>query len=348
MSQGNPTQPPLDLRLLSHSSSIQHHSLQANGHQHSKEKLMTLGDDNSRPLGNKVGKKDDSLPDWSLMNVKRNKEKEANKGIKIPDWSPEEERRFRIDTESKDTPSLRRCLAVASLTYDNSSCSKKRSNKRCNAQDIAAECASTASDIGVADIQIAEKKSSPLIKSSPVTNRKGKSCSASREEEVKFVDHEVQVDASSVFASATLKDVVKSDTSKRKQSNDNIASNIGSNNNHHAFRKYDVNTSQKVMQYSEEDTSSTTTESSIQEDNNTYKVIAIILFKQSNFNTNFNSLYNICLLNVTPINYTIYCILSLLTINSFILQLVSTKIIFLRSILVIVISLTNLYLISQH
>ncbi|XP_011499398.1 PREDICTED: transmembrane protein 131 [Ceratosolen solmsi marchali] len=266
MSRGNPTQPPLDLRLLSHSSSIQQHSLQTSSHQHNKEKLMALVDDNNRSFGNKLSKKDDSLPDWSLMNVKRNKEKEVNKGIKIPDWSLEEERRFRIDTESKDTPSLRRCLDVAPLTVDSSSCSKKRSNKRCNAQDIMSESTTAASDIGVVDIQIADKKNSSLIKSSPITNRKGKSYSTSRDEEVKFIDHEVQVDTSSVLTSVALKDV-KNDTSKRKQSNDNVGGNINTNNNHHAFRKYDVNTSQKVMQYSEEETSSTTTESSIQEDN---------------------------------------------------------------------------------
>ncbi|XP_008207841.1 transmembrane protein 131 isoform X2 [Nasonia vitripennis] len=281
ISRGNPTQPPLDLRLLSHSSPMQQNSFQANSNhhnnhqhhnQHSKEKFV---DDNNKMSVGKPSKKDDSLPDWNLMSVKRGKEKETHKGIKIPDWSAEEERRFRMDTESKDTPSLKRCVAVAdSLTQESNhsgSGSKKRSGKqRHNAQDTTATAdhlTSTVPDSHTTpDMQIAERKSSPSTKSSPMTNRKGK---VKEESTVKLVDHEVLVDTSSAFASAPIKENVKSEGSgKRKQSN---GSNNAGNGNHNTFRKCDVNTSQKLTQYSEEETSSTTTESSLQEDNNTYK-----------------------------------------------------------------------------
>ena len=286
MSRGNPTQPPLDLRLLSHSSPMQH-SFQVNSHNqhhhhhhhhhHSKEKYAAAGDDNNRTNSIKASKKDDTSPDWNLMSVKRSKEKDAHKGLKIPDWSLEEERRFRLDTESKDNASMKRCVAVESLAPDgamvnSSTTSKKRSGKRNHTQDVTPESISGTTEIHLADIQIVEKKNLHLTKSSPTTNGKSKS---SKDEASKLVDHEAQLEAASAFANTNTKDSSKSEGGKRKQSS---TSNNGGSANHTAFRKYDANASQKVTQYSEEETSSTTTESSIQDDSNTYKVILFIFY----------------------------------------------------------------------
>ncbi|KAJ8676644.1 hypothetical protein QAD02_012431 [Eretmocerus hayati] len=242
MSRGNPTQPPLDLRLLLHSSSLtsgihnRHHN--NHNHHHSKERLLSGGDDVNRTTS-KAGKKGDASPDWSLMNVKRNKEKDGHKGMKIPDWSPEEERRFRLDTESKATPTLRRSAGTdsGSLETGSNSGTKKRSNKRHGTQD-----SETASPPFNSDMQLLHKKNSTSTKSSPVHNRKVKS-GKDEPAAMKLVEVEVE---------------------KRKQTNASVNSGV-------PHRKYDISASQKSTQYFEEETSSTTTESSTQEDNNAYK-----------------------------------------------------------------------------
>lgn len=262
MSRGNPTQPPLDLRLLSHSSSVQHNSFQTNNHQqqnHSREKLLAGSDEflSERKVSNKAAKKDDTLPDWNLMNVKRSKEKDTQKGLKIPDWSAEEERRFRIDTESKDTPVLKRVVDPLNFesTTNNVSGSKKRGKRGQSIHE-----STTEAYIPSADIQIAENKNSPISKSSPSTNRKGK-----YKEDVsrQLADNEVH-----------------SESNKRKQS---ASSNNGGTSNHNNFKKFDSNASQKAH-YSEEETSSTTTESSLQEDNTSYKVSFFKRLVQLNLN----------------------------------------------------------------
>lgn len=252
MSRGNPTQPPLDLRLLSHSSPIQQSAFQSNNHQqqnhnHSREKLISGGDELIK-TSSKANKKDDTLPDWNLMNVKRNKEKDSHKGLKIPDWSNEEERRFRMDTESKDTTTFKRVadsLNFESTTTNNVSGTKKKGKRGNNTQDSGAD-----TYVHSMDMQISEKKNSPISKSSPSSNKKGKS-SCKEDAAKQLPDHEVN-----------------SESSKRKQSAG--GSNTGSTNNHNSYKKYDTNASQKAH-YSEEETSSTTTESSVQEDN-AYKV----------------------------------------------------------------------------
>lgn len=95
ISRGTSVQPPLDLRYFSHSRSLQSQAeVQSARENKSSNCAATLSSDDS--------------PDWSLMNVVQlsNGIKEAvvdnshNKSIKIPDWSQEEERRFRIDMEA--------------------------------------------------------------------------------------------------------------------------------------------------------------------------------------------------------------------------------------------------------
>lgn len=75
VSRSSPTQPPLDLRLLSKSSTVE-------------EKTKVVANKNKYLI--------DATPDWGLMNVKqRNKDKESfQKGIRIPDWTNEDERRY--------------------------------------------------------------------------------------------------------------------------------------------------------------------------------------------------------------------------------------------------------------
>lgn len=71
------------------------------------------------------------------MNVKKYKDKDnIQKGLKIPDWSADEERRFKLDTETKDILSFKRC---EESTLDNSNVisnitfgAKKRNNKKQN------------------------------------------------------------------------------------------------------------------------------------------------------------------------------------------------------------------------
>lgn len=80
MSRSSPVQPPLDLRqLATQSNSI------------TRDKIVE----------EKIVLKKKEEPDWGLMNVKRGKERDQ-KILKIPDWSADEERRFKMDMEVKE------------------------------------------------------------------------------------------------------------------------------------------------------------------------------------------------------------------------------------------------------
>uniref|UniRef100_A0A0C9S2V7 TMEM131 protein n=1 Tax=Fopius arisanus TaxID=64838 RepID=A0A0C9S2V7_9HYME len=82
MSRSSPVQPPLDLRQLA------------------TQAVSTLSKDKLNEDNNKVVVKKKEEPDWGLMNVKRGGKE--SRGMKIPDWSAEEEKRFKNDTEIKD------------------------------------------------------------------------------------------------------------------------------------------------------------------------------------------------------------------------------------------------------
>nr|XP_012140645.1 PREDICTED: transmembrane protein 131 [Megachile rotundata] len=253
-SRESPVQPPLDLRLLSH---MPVHSTQESTSV--KEKL--INEDKQ-----KVIKKEETYPDWALMNVKKFKDKDnVQKGLKIPDWSADEERRFKLDTETKNLMSFKRC---EESTLDNSNiisnitlgAKKKNNKKQNNVQDIQPDNCVTENIFP--DIQGTQEKKytvNTFVKTSPVTNRKGKSNQAGNvKEETKLVDHEVQVDTTGLLNNTRGNKL----DNKRKQST--VTS---SNNNHVSFKKFDSNSSQRNnVHLSEEETSSTTTESSVQDD----------------------------------------------------------------------------------
>ncbi|XP_023247785.1 transmembrane protein 131 [Copidosoma floridanum] len=281
MSRGNPTQPPLDLRLLSHSSPMQQqHGINANSHhqqyhQHVKEKLVPATDDssNSRASSKISGKKDDtstssaaSLLVWSFVNSKRGKDRASYKQYQLlTDWSAEEERRFRLDSDARD--GMKRCVDSASLSFEQPASvssatgnSKKRgdSKQQQRQSSLKISLVDGVADVAVVELQIAPSEKKISNKSSPIINRKqGKTC---KEETTKHINHEIQ-------QLETGSNIVSSSFKHRKQP----ASNGSNNANNNAFKKYEANACQKVNQYSEEETSSTTTESSIQEDNNVYK-----------------------------------------------------------------------------
>ncbi|XP_012279930.1 transmembrane protein 131 [Orussus abietinus] len=249
LSKATPVQPPLDLRQLSHASS------QSSG----------AGKEASEDR-NKVQKKEETSPDWTLMNVKK-KEKDSQKLIKIPDWTVDEERRFRMDVVSKEVPSSKRCedpAPVDSGTSNNSFVTKKKNGKKQhnNPQDAQVESTPVVENTAMSDMQvIPEKKytSNSSTKSSPTTNRKGK---ANNKDEVKLVEYEVQVDG----VAGLLSNVRESKPDKKKP----LASTNGANDNV-SYKKYDPPVGQKGVQFSEEETSSTTTESSVQDDATPYK-----------------------------------------------------------------------------
>ncbi|KAG7204441.1 hypothetical protein KM043_004877 [Ampulex compressa] len=253
-SRESPAQPPLDLRLLSHDSRLASTPAQVTGS--SKERST---DDKA-----KAGKKEDAFPDWALMNVKKYKDKDTQRGLKIPDWSAEEERRFKLDTETKDLLSFKGSDEillengsgmVGSIAYG----AKKASNKRqANVQEPQSE--NSAMENAFSDVQGNQDKKysvQAFAKASPVANRKGK-CAHNAKEEPKLVDHEMQVDATGYLSNNRSN---KSE-SKKKQS---LSGNAGASSNHVPFKKFE-SSSQRNVQLSEEETSSTTTESSIQED----------------------------------------------------------------------------------
>ncbi|KAL6258759.1 hypothetical protein P5V15_010707 [Pogonomyrmex californicus] len=257
-SKENPVQPPLDLRLLSHIST-QGGNNGSNGCTVNKNEKSATNDEKSKM------KKDETFPDWSLMNVKKCKDKDVQKGLKIPDWSVEEERRFKLDTESKDLLSFKRCeessnidnINVVSTT--NTCGSKKKSNKKQNNIQEAQSDNCVTNDTLVDTQLIPEKKfavTNVVTKSSPTMNRKGKTQSNVKEEP-KLNDHEVPMDTAIMNNNRAN----KSDNKRNKQTNSN-----GNNNNNHnnqiSLKKLEPASTQKTNHLSEEETSSTTTESS--------------------------------------------------------------------------------------
>ncbi|XP_050456850.1 transmembrane protein 131 isoform X2 [Cataglyphis hispanica] len=261
-SKESPVQPPLDLRLLSHISV--HNSTQIGTV--NKNERATLNDDKSKT------KKDEAcFPDWSLMNVKKCKDKDAQKGLKIPDWSTEEERRFKLDTESKDLLSFKRCEEPSNVDSTNvlnmTSGSKKKNNskKQNNAHENQSENCVT--NDALTDTQLVQEKKctvNTVTKSSPTSNRKGKvqSTQPNVKEEPKLFDHEIQVDAGIISNNR----INKSDNKRNKQTN-NTASNNSNHNNSVSLKKLESTSVQKTsVHLSEEETSSTTTESSIHDE----------------------------------------------------------------------------------
>lgn len=269
-SRETPVQPPLDLRLLSHMPSAQ--------------EPTSVKEKSSVEDKQKVTKKEETYPDWALMNVKKYKDKDTvQKGLKIPDWSPEEERRFKLDAEAKDLLSFKRCEESA---LDNSNvinnialgAKKKNNKKQNNVQEVQVDgCATESTYVDVQGGQEKKYSVNTFTKTSPVTNRKGKSNQATNvKAETKLVDHEVQVDTTGLLNNTRSNKL----DSKRKQTT------VGnSNNNHVSFKKFESNSNQRSTQLSEEDTSSTTTESSVQDDpppckvsilNKPYKIIPTI------------------------------------------------------------------------
>lgn len=252
-SRESSVQPPLDLRLLSH---MPVHTAQDSTSL--KEKLIN-------EEKQKMAKKEETYPDWALMNVKKYKDKDnMQKGLKIPDWSADEERRFKLDTESKDMLTFKRC---EESNLDNSNVIsnitlgvKKRNNKKQNnVQEVQMD--NSVAENAFSDIQGTQEKKYPintLTKTSPVTNRKGKSNQTTNvKTETKLVDHEVQVDTTGLLNNTRTNKL----DSKRKQTA------VGnSNNNHVSFKKFEPNSNQRNIHLSEEETSSTTTESSVQDD----------------------------------------------------------------------------------
>lgn len=262
-SKESPVQPPLDLRLLSHIS--MHNSTQI-GTLNKNEKSGS-NDDKSKT------KKDEAcFPDWSLMNVKKCKDKDTQKGLKIPDWSTEEERRFKLDTESKDLLSFKRCEEpsnVDSTTNLNTSYGSKKKNnskKQNNVQETQSDnCVTNDTLIDTQLIQEKKYTVNMVTKSSPTSNRKGKiqSTPPTVKEEPKF-DHEIQVDAGIINNR-----INKSDNKRNKQTN-SIANN-NSNHNNVSLKKLESTNVQKTIHLSEEETSSTTTESSTHDETTSCK-----------------------------------------------------------------------------
>lgn len=279
-SKENPVQPPLDLRLLSHIST--HNTTQGGNGGSScianKNEKLTTNDEKSKM------KKDEAFPDWSLMNVKKCKDKDAQKGLKIPDWSAEEERKFKLDTESKELLSFKRCeestkvdnINAANTTstykekeYDKYVSKKKNNKKQNNTQETQSD--SCVTNDTLMDTQFIQEKKyivNVVTKSSPTSNRKGKIQSmthSSVKEEPKLNNQEVQMDTTIINNNR----VNKSDNNKRnKQTN-----NSGNNNcNHVSLKKLEPTSIQKTVHLSEEETSSTTTESSTHDETTSCKV----------------------------------------------------------------------------
>ncbi|XP_034937146.1 transmembrane protein 131 [Chelonus insularis] len=223
MSKTSGVQPPLDLRHLATQQTVAS----------SREKLVD----------EKTNCKKRDEPDWNLMNVKRSKEKETKGFIKIPDWSAEEERKFKMDMESKEI-----MKSDEVLDTDNSTLVCRKKKRQVDLND------NTEVD--------QEKKVSLSSKSSPKVNFKVKR----DEHEHILLNNEVrekkkiQHNISSNF--------INNSTNNNNSNNNNNNSNSNNiiNSNNSSYKKYEANASQKVAHYSEEDTSSTTTESSTHEE----------------------------------------------------------------------------------
>ncbi|XP_032680759.1 transmembrane protein 131 isoform X2 [Odontomachus brunneus] len=266
-SKESSVQPPLDLGLFS----TGHATSQVGVNAVTKNDKVGTSDEKS-----KTGTKDETSPDRSLMNVKKCKDKDLQKALKIPDWSTDEERRFKLDTESKDLLSFKRCeeqsnadniIGVASAV----TCGTKKKNNR-KLSNIHETQSDNALNDTLADAQLIQEKKctfSAVIRSSPTSNKKGKTTitttQSSVKEESKLIDHEIQVEAGTMSNNRTT----KSDN-KRKQTN-----NTGNNSNPSnpiVLKKLEPTNTQKVIHLSEEETSSTTTESSTHDETTSCKV----------------------------------------------------------------------------
>lgn len=273
-SKESPVQPPLDLRLLSHIST--HATSQVGISAAASIKAEKAANDDR----NKTKTKDDTFPYWSLMNVKKCKDKDVQKVLKIPDWSTDEERRFKLDTESKDLLSFKRCEEPSNVDNTNASAStvtcgskKKNYKKQSNVQEVQQADNNCATSDVLADAQLVQEKKmytvNALAKSSPTSNRKGKTTAVQQpvKEEPKLIDHEIQTDAGIMNNSRTN----KSDN-KRKPTISNNNGNTSNHNNHVPVKKYESTSVQKTIHLSEEETSSTTTESSTHDETTSCKV----------------------------------------------------------------------------
>jgi len=277
-SKESTVQPPLDLRLLSHV----HNTTQIGSNSGSSYGSGSGGSCGSSGGGNNKNektitndekskiRKDEAFPDWTLMNVKKCKDKDSQRGLKIPDWSAEEERKFKLDTESKDLLSFKRCdessnmdNAHAMSTVNTCGSKKKNSKKQNSTQEVISD--NYAMNDMLMDTQLNQEKKcmvNATTKLSPTSNRKGKS---NIKEESKLVDHEIQVDTGVINNSRTN----KSDNKRNKQSNNGNNSN---HNNHVSLKKLESTSIQKIVHLSEEETSSTTTESSTHDETTLCKV----------------------------------------------------------------------------
>ncbi|XP_070516268.1 transmembrane protein 131 isoform X3 [Cardiocondyla obscurior] len=277
----NLLQPPLDLRL-SHMST--HNTTQGSSNSGgciaNKNEKVTTNDEVNKT------KKDETFPDWSLMNVKKCKDKDAQKGLKIPDWTAEEERKFKLDTESKNLLSFKRCEEssnvdnINTVNMTSTYVSKKKNNKKQSIQDVQPDNCVTNEPL--TDIQLIQEKKyavNTVTKSSPTSNRKGKTQTVMQpniKEEPKLIDQEVQMDAAIINNNR----VNKSDNKRNKQinssgnNNSNVSLKILKNfhNNHVSLKKLESASTQKTVHLSEEETSSTTTESSTQDETTSCKI----------------------------------------------------------------------------
>lgn len=293
-SKENPVQPPLTLRLLAHLSMQNMTQGSSGGSNANKNEKIATSDEKSK------AKKDETFPDWSLMNVKKCKDKDAQKGLKIPDWTAEEERKFKLDTESKDLLSFKRCEEsniiniINTANTANTYVSKKKNNKKQNnVQEAQSE--NYVTNDTLMDTQIVQEKKyivNAVTKSSPMSNRKGKTQSTTQssvKEEPKLNDHEVQMDAAIINNNRVSK---SSDNKRNKQTNSSGNNNSNNQNNHVSLKKLEPASTQKTVHLSEEETSSTTTESSTHDETTSCKVSSTYVNLLKNIN-NF-SLIPLC------------------------------------------------------
>lgn len=281
-SKESPVQPPLDLRLLSHISTG-HATSQVGGSAATRSEKAGGGPSDERSKTRTT--KDDTFPDWSLMNVKKCKDKDTQKGLKIPDWSADEERRFKLDTESKDLLSFKRCeepsnadstavsVSSTAATYG----TKRRNNKKLSNIHEAQSDNCTTNDT-LADAQLVPEKKcthSAVARSSPTSSRRGKTTTmmtttqSSIKEESKLIDHEMDM------AIMTNNNRAAKSDNKRKQANS--TGNNSNPSNSVALKKLEPTGTQRVIHLSEEETSSTTTESSTHDETTSCKVSISII-----------------------------------------------------------------------
>lgn len=233
MSRNSPVQPPLDLRQLATQTT------QVTLPTTTKDKIP---DDNNRTV---IKKKEE--PDWMLMNVKRSAGKEQ-RGLKIPDWSAEEEKRFKIDTETKDN------AKAEPINEINPEIQRKKNKKQIDNATVNDN--SQFQREHESKIHISMKSPSPVIITNKLQNKKEDKC-----------------DDDAANLANESKEKKKFTTQHNNNNNNNTSSSNNNTNNTTTtndtgtYKKYEGhnNASQKI-QYSEEETSSTTTESSTQED----------------------------------------------------------------------------------